>query len=94
MLTTDDVRSLLGRLQKARQELKTEGLIDPATAIVVSPLTVEEAGNQIVVGDQHHRPCGRADGAVRQATPEQIHLLLRPRLSIVSISAPWHCRLP
>ncbi|WP_162268329.1 hypothetical protein [Bradyrhizobium manausense] len=40
------------------------------------------------------QPCGRADGAVRQATPEQIHLMLRPRLSIVSVSAPWHCRLP
>jgi hypothetical protein len=40
------------------------------------------------------RPCGRADGTVLQVAPEQIHLLLRrPRLSMVSVSAPWHCRL-
>jgi hypothetical protein len=40
--TMDDVRGLLGRLQKSRQELKTEGMIDPATAIVVSPLAIVE----------------------------------------------------
>src|SRR2546430_17145203 len=38
------------------------------------------------------RPCGGAGGAVRQAAPEQIHLL-RPWLSIGSVSAPWPCRL-
>ena len=39
-------------------------------------------------------PCGHAHGAVRQAVSEQIHLLLLPRLSIVSVSVPWHCHLP
>jgi hypothetical protein len=39
------------------------------------------------------RPCWRADGAVRLVAPEQIHLLLLPRSSIVSVSASWHCRL-
>lgn len=42
---------------------------------------------------RHLRPCRRADGAVRQAAPEQVHLLLRARLLIVSVSAP-DIRLP
>jgi hypothetical protein len=34
------------------------------------------------------RPCGRADGAVRQAAPEPIYLMLRARSSIVSVPFP------
>jgi hypothetical protein len=32
------------------------------------------------------RPCGRAAGVVRQAAPEQIYLMLRAQLSMVSVS--------
>jgi hypothetical protein len=33
-------------------------------------------------------PCGRADGAVQQAAPEQIYLMLRAQSSMVSVSFP------
>jgi hypothetical protein len=40
--TRRDIATLLARLQKSRQELRTEGMTDPATALVVSPLAMVE----------------------------------------------------
>jgi hypothetical protein len=40
--TQRDIGNLLSRLQKSRQELKTEGMIDPSTALVLSPLCLVE----------------------------------------------------
>ena len=40
--TRRDIANLLARLQKSRQELRTEGLTDPATALVLSPLVMVE----------------------------------------------------
>ncbi|MGX1151400.1 hypothetical protein [Bradyrhizobium ottawaense] len=40
--TRRDIAQLLARLQKSRQELRTDGLVDPATTLVVSSLTLVE----------------------------------------------------